>query len=77
MARKEDEETERFHALLYKSDMEFLRRNYGNGSAHSNIGISKAIRTIVHQRVQGLMLKTNQAIDGLAAATSGQEKKDA
>ena len=69
MARQEDAETERFHAVLFKDDLDYLRQNYGPGSAHANIGISKVIRTIVQQRVKGLKAKSQGAQDGLAQTT--------
>lgn len=67
MSKKEDLETERFHAVLFRDDLEYLRQNYGPGSAHSQIGVSKVIRTIVQQRVRGLQAKAAGALDGLAA----------
>lgn len=65
MSKKEEFETERFHAVLFKEDLEYLRQNYGNGSALSHIGVSKVIRTIVQQRVRGLKAKAAGALDGL------------
>lgn len=66
MARKEEQDTERFHAVLFKEDLEYLRQNYGNGSALSHIGVSKVIRTIVNQRVRGLKAKAAGALDGIS-----------
>lgn len=66
MAKQEEFETERFHAVLYKEDLEWLRHNYGPGSALSHIGVSKVIRLIVQQRVRGLKAKAIGALDGLA-----------
>lgn len=66
MAKQEELETERFHALLFKEDLEYLRQNYGPGSAHSNIGISKVIRIIVQQRIRGLKIKAIGAQEGLS-----------
>ncbi len=67
MAKQEENETERFHAVLFKEDLEYLRQNYGPGSALSHIGVSKVIRTIVQQRVRGLKAKAAGALDGIAA----------
>lgn len=67
MAKQEELETERFHAVLFKEDLEYLRQHYGTGSALSHIGISKVIRTIVQQRVRGLKSRSIGAQDGLAA----------
>lgn len=66
MSKKEELETERFHAVLFKEDLEYLRQNYGPGSALSHIGVSKVIRTIVQQRVRGLKSKVAGALDGIA-----------
>ncbi len=65
MAKQEENETERFHAVLFKEDLEYLRQNYGPGSALSHIGVSKVIRTIVQQRVRGLKAKAAGALDGI------------
>lgn len=78
MARQEESNTERFHAVLFKEDLEYLRQNYGPGSALAHIGISKVIRTIVQQRVRGLKAKAIGAQDGLApteptSAKSGEK----
>ncbi len=72
MAKQEENETERFHAVLFKEDLEYLRQNYGPGSALSHIGVSKVIRTVVQQRVRGLKAKTAGALDGIAAADNGK-----
>lgn len=72
MAKKEDAETERFHAVLFKEDLEYLRQNYGNGSALSHIGVSKVIRTIVNQRVRGLKARVAGALDGISAKDTEQ-----
>ncbi len=65
MSRKEPEETERFHAVLFKEDLDYLRQAYGPGGEHSAIGISKAIRTIINQRVRGLKSRAAQALDAI------------
>ncbi len=70
MAKQEENETERFHAVLFKEDLEYLRQNYGPGSALSHIGVSKVIRTIVQQRVRGLKAKAAGALDGIAEKQS-------
>lgn len=74
MAKQEELETERFHAVLFKEDLEYLRQNYGPGSALSHIGISKVIRTIVQQRVRGLKSKAIGSQDGLIQQFSEGEK---
>lgn len=66
MSKKEEAETERFHAVLFKEDLEYIRQNYGPGSAHSSIGVSKVIRIVVNQRVRGLKARAAGALDGLA-----------
>ncbi len=73
MARQEESDTERFHAVLFKADLEYLRQNYGPGSDKSHIGISKVIRTIVNQRVRGLKSKALGAQEGLTSPTEGEK----
>lgn len=63
MSKKVETDTERFHSVLYKEDLDFLRQNYGPGSANAALGVSGAIRFIVHLKVQGLKAKTNKLID--------------
>lgn len=57
----------RHHILIYDEDWEFLEKAYGKGSANEALGISGAIRAIVHQKVLGLKAKINQQIDATAA----------
>lgn len=73
MSRQEEQETERFHAVLFKEDLDYLRQHYGPGSAHSTIGVSKIIRTLVQQRVRGLKAKAIGAQDGLEPANIGEK----
>lgn len=72
MSKKEEFETERFHAVLFKDDLEYLRQNYGPGSALAHIGVSKVIRTIVQQRVRGLQAKAIGAQEGLQQPGDGK-----
>lgn len=53
----------RHHILIYDEDWEFLEKAYGKGSANEALGISGAIRAIVHQKVLGLKAKINQQLD--------------
>lgn len=65
-SKKTDLENQsRFHCLLLNEDLEFLRLNYGKGSANEALGISGFIRAVVHQRVLGLKAKANNILDGL------------
>lgn len=74
MAKQEEQETERFHVVLFKDDLDYLRQHYGAGSAHSSVGISKVIRTIVQQRIRGLKAEALKKQDSLAAEL--QEKSN-
>lgn len=53
------------HILVYDEDWEFLDQHYGPGSAKP-LGISRAIREIIHQRVLGLKAKQVSALDKMA-----------
>ena len=49
MPRLDDEPVERFHVMLYKSDLEILRMRYGQTP-----GIAPAVRIIVRQFLRRL-----------------------
>ena len=50
------------HILIYDEDWEFLQAEYGpDGAVH--IGVSSAIRTIIHSYVTRLKAKANEAFD--------------
>jgi hypothetical protein len=49
MPKLSEEEVERQHVMLYKADMDYIRKEFGD-----TIGISKAIRTIIRQYVKRL-----------------------
>ena len=49
--------------MLYDEDWEFLERNYGPGSANAALGISGAIKAIVHQRILGIKANINAQLD--------------
>lgn len=53
------------HILLYNEDWEFLAQAFGPGSAAARIGISGAIRHVVHQRVLAMKAKANGELDRL------------
>lgn len=53
----------RHHILVYDEDWEYLTKNYGPGSHGSLIGISGAIRAVLHQRVLGMKARENGEID--------------
>lgn len=51
--------------MLYDEDWKWLTQEYGAGGHKSEVGTSRAIRTIVHQRVQGMKAKINQDLDNM------------
>ncbi len=65
MSKKSTLPQSRHHILVYDEDWEWLERHYGPGSANAQVGISGAIRAVVHQRVLGMRAKANKIIDGL------------
>ena len=54
----------RRHILVYDEDWEFLQANYGPDS-QSKLGVSEAIRKIIHQRVLGLKAQAQTEFDRL------------
>lgn len=65
MSKKSTLPQSRHHILVYDEDWEFLQQNYGPGSAAAAVGVSGAIRAIVHQRVLGVKAKANGELDRL------------
>jgi hypothetical protein len=66
MTRKTIEETERFHVFLYKRDLDYLRRRFGNGaSSDSRLGVSTACREIIRARVKKLRAIENARLSQL------------
>lgn len=63
MSKKAPLPYSRHHILIYDEDWEFLEKAYGKGSPHEALGISGAIRAIIHQKVLGLKAKINQQLD--------------
>lgn len=57
MARKESEPLERRHTLLFKGDWERLQAVFGD-----NIGVAKAIRTIVRRTLDNIDNKVNEKL---------------
>ena len=63
MTRRSVEETKRFHLFLYKRDLEYLERRFGNGaSSSSRLGVGTACREIIHARVKALRAKENERL---------------
>ena len=65
MSKKSKLPQSRRHILVYDEDWEYLMRHYGPGSVRSDVGVSRAIREVLHQRVQGLRIKEAGEIDKL------------
>lgn len=63
MSKKSPLPQSRHHILVYDEDWDWLDRHYGPGSASSQVGISGAIRAIVHQRVLGMKAKAQGQLD--------------
>ena len=65
MAKKALLPQSRRHILVYDEDWEFLEAEYGTDSA-SKIGVSAAVRTIIHGYVVRLRAKATAEYDRLA-----------
>lgn len=66
--------TSRHHIMLFDEDWDWLEAEYGPGGHKSEVGISRAIRTIIHARVQGMKAKINGEIDKLRDVQRKEEK---
>lgn len=55
----------RRHILIYDEDWDYLVQNYGPGSHGARVGISGAIRAVLHQRVLGMKARANNIADKL------------
>jgi len=64
MTRRTVEETRRFHLVLYKRDLEYLERRFGNG-ADSKLGVGTACREIIHARIKKLRAKEEARLNRL------------
>lgn len=65
MSRRNTRPVSKHHVLIYDEDWDYLTRRYGPGSPQSGVGISGAIRAMVHQRVLGLKAIEQGTIDQL------------
>ncbi len=49
--------------MIYNEVWDWFAKNFGPGSANSQIGISKAINHVLHQRVMAMKAKENGELD--------------
>lgn len=63
MSKKSALPQSRHHVLIYDEDWKFLEQNYGPGSANAALGISGAIRAIIHQRILGIKARAYAELD--------------
>jgi hypothetical protein len=63
MPRKSEIPQTRRHVHIYDEDWEWLNRNYGPDS-ESKVGISTAIRQIIHKFVSTKQAEIQERIDG-------------
>lgn len=74
MTRRSIEETKRFHLFLYKRDLEYLERRFGNGAASSNrLGVGTACREIIHDRVKKLRARESERLSELVMQREEEE----
>lgn len=62
MSKRNSLPQSRRHIFVYDEDWDFLVENYGPG-AEKAMGVSTAIRTIIHAKVLGLKALANQRYD--------------
>ncbi len=58
------------HVNVFDEDWEFLDSQYGPRSANPQVGVSNAIRAIVHRKVLELKARANDALDAAARQTA-------
>lgn len=72
MPKKLDLPTTRCHIILFKEDLEFLEAHYGRYSP-TGLGLSEAMRLMVHKWVKTLRERANEA----ASARQGARGEEA
>lgn len=55
----------KIHVELFDADYEYLNNLFGRGGRHEDLGLGRAIRNIIHQKVAGLKAKENGELDKL------------
>lgn len=70
MSKKAERPQSRHHIMIWDEDWEYLSRRFGRGGEHESLGISGAIRHLIHAKVQGYKLLEAQAVDGLGVPTA-------
>lgn len=73
MVKRADLPTARLHVVLFEEDVEFIKQEYGEDSLKP-MGLSAAIRVILHAKVQDLRAKAAAEFERLAAAKAGQSQ---
>jgi hypothetical protein len=56
----------RHHVMIYDEDWKWLERHYGPGSQHEKVGISGAVKTLVHRFVTRSKDQALQRLDQVA-----------
>jgi hypothetical protein len=65
----------RRHVMIYDEDWDWLERHYGQGSPHEKIGISGAVKTLVHKFVSKSRDNLLQRLDQTGQTTAAQEEQ--
>lgn len=63
MSKKSPLPHSRHHLFLYDEDWEFLQANYGPGSINHKVGVSGAVKTVVHAFVKRLKARSAEAFE--------------
>lgn len=72
MTKKTELPQSRHHVLIFDEDWAFLNENYG-AQALKPIGVSAAIRKIIHAKVLGLRQRFIEQLDARQQPLPGQE----
>lgn len=55
----------KIHVELFDADYEYLNNLFGRGGRHEDLGLGRAIRNIIHQKVMGLKAREAGELDKL------------
>lgn len=65
----------RHHVSIFDEDWDWLQRAFGPGS-QSELGVGRAIRTVVHSYVKRLRLQEQEAVDKALSNLKSEEPED-
>ncbi len=73
MSRRVSLPQTRHHVYIYDEDWEFLEQTYGARTGDHPIGISEAVRTILHAKIMDMRAKAGAEFDKIRAKIKAGE----